>query len=267
MLDGLVSGGVALLAGAAPDLAARIGLAMTLLQLGIGTANDIVDAPRDVGQKAGKPIPAGLVSARSATGVALGLFGAGLGLALTVSGATTALAVVVIGIGLVYDLRLKGTAWSWVPFAVGIPILPVFGWIGATGTLPPPFAILLPAACAAGAALAIGNALVDIERDRAAGASSIAVALGRGRSGWVLVAILTGVGSAAIVSAMVAQRPIGALAALGLVSIVLVAASRASASPTASAARRERMWQVEAVGLAILATIWVGVMVSAGFTT
>ena len=27
----------------------------------------------------------------------------------------------------------KGTAWSWVPFAVGIPLLPVFAWLGAAG--------------------------------------------------------------------------------------------------------------------------------------
>ena len=30
----------------------------------------------------------------------------------------------------------KGTAWSWLPFAVGIPLLPVYGWLGAAGALP-----------------------------------------------------------------------------------------------------------------------------------
>ena len=38
--------------------------------------------------------------------------------------------LVVIAIGLAYDLRLKGTAWSWLPFAVGIPILPVYRLAG-----------------------------------------------------------------------------------------------------------------------------------------
>jgi 4-hydroxybenzoate polyprenyltransferase len=52
---------VAVLAGAEPGPAIRIGLAMTLLQLGIGTLNDVVDAPADAGVKPGKPIPAGLV--------------------------------------------------------------------------------------------------------------------------------------------------------------------------------------------------------------
>ena len=66
ILDGVVSGATASLAGAPPDLAVRIGLAMTLLQLGIGTVNDVVDAPHDAGRKPGKPIPAGLVGGRAA---------------------------------------------------------------------------------------------------------------------------------------------------------------------------------------------------------
>ena len=95
------------------------------------------------------------------------------------------LAVVVLGIGLAYDLFAKGTAASWVPFAVGIPILPVYGWLGATGSLPDLFRLLVPVAAVAGAALAIGNALVDVERDRAAGDRSVALVLGRGRRpGW-----------------------------------------------------------------------------------
>ena len=38
----------------------------------------------------------------------------------------------------------EGTAWSWLPFAVGIPILPVYGWLGATGSLPGLFHRLVP---------------------------------------------------------------------------------------------------------------------------
>ncbi|HEX2755113.1 MAG TPA: UbiA family prenyltransferase, partial [Candidatus Limnocylindrales bacterium] len=101
-----------MLAGGGIDLAIRIGLAMTLLQLGIGTVNDIVDAPRDAGHKAGKPIPAGLVPAPAARTAAVACFFSGILLAAWVSIVTGVLALVVIGIGLAYDLRLKGTAWS-----------------------------------------------------------------------------------------------------------------------------------------------------------
>ena len=69
-----------------------------------------------------------------------------------------ALAVVVLGVGVAYDLWAKGTPWSWLPFAVGIPLLPVYGWVGATGSPPGFFAVLVPMAVLAGAALAIANA-------------------------------------------------------------------------------------------------------------
>ena len=69
--------------------------------------------------------------------------------------------VVVLAIGYAYDLRFKGTAWSWLPFAVGIPLLPVYGWVGATGGVPASFAVLVPAAVVAGAGLAVANARAD----------------------------------------------------------------------------------------------------------
>jgi geranylgeranylglycerol-phosphate geranylgeranyltransferase len=229
---------------------------MTLLQLGIGTVNDIVDAPRDAGRKAGKPIPAGLVpssAARFATGVIL---------ATTVSIPTGLLAVVVIAIGLAYDLGLKGTPWSWLPFAVGIPILPVFGWIGVTGTLHPAFLVLLPAAVAAGAALAIGNALVDVERDRAASVSSIAVSLGPVRSWRLTAALLASILAAAVGSTAVAGGGWVAIAAIAIIGTIPVLA--AIGSRAASSAARERAWQAETLGLALLAAVWLATVVATG---
>ena len=41
-----------------------------------------------------------------------------------------------LAVGYAYDLVAKGTAWSWLPFALGLPLLPLFGWYGATGGLP-----------------------------------------------------------------------------------------------------------------------------------
>ncbi|MBA2380497.1 MAG: UbiA prenyltransferase family protein [Chloroflexi bacterium] len=257
-----MSGAVALVAGASPELAARIGLAMTLLQLGIGTVNDIVDAPHDAGRKPGKPIPAGHVRSDAALVLAAACFGGGVVLATAISSTTGILAVMVIGIGLAYDLRLKGTAWSWLPFAVGIPILPVFGWVGTSGSLHPVFTVLLPTAFAAGAALAIGNALVDVDRDRDAGISSIAVALGSDTAAWLAVALLGSVWALAWSTALRGGAgPFGVaiIAVGGLVPLAAAAAAR-----TADSARRERLWQVETVGLALLATVWLAVLLGTG---
>ena len=262
MLDGLVSGSVAALAGGPLDLAIRIGVAMTLLQLGIGTVNDVVDAPRDAGRKAGKPIPAGLVSQSGAVILAAGSFGAGVALAVSVSLATAILALVVMASGLASDLRLKGTAWSWLPFAIGIPILPVFGWVGATGTLDPVFVILVPTAVVAGAALAIGNALVDIDRDRTAGVSSIAVALGSQNASGCAVALLGTVWSLAWSSALRAGVSWVLVALIVIVGLIPLAA--AAWAETASSARRERLWQMEAIGLALLAGLWLAAILAPG---
>lgn len=260
VLDGIVSGTSAAIAGGPPDLVVRIGLAMTLLQLGIGTVNDIVDAPRDARRKAGKPIPAGLVSPRTAWALAIVVFVGGAALAGGVSAVTGLLAVVVIAIGLAYDLRLKGTPWSWMPFAVGVPMLAIFGWVGATGTLDPMFAILVPTAVVAGGALAIGNALVDVERDRDAGVSSVAVVLGLGRASRLAAGLFAIVWALAWTSAAWLRIDWKIIAVIGLLGLApVVAMIRAG---HATSARRERLWQLEAIGLALLAGVWLAAVFS-----
>ena len=228
---------------------------MLALQAGIGATNDLVDAPRDAGHKPGKPIPAGLVSGAAARRVALVAFGTGLVLAGAFGGlAGCGVALVVIGVGLAYDLRLKGTAWSWLPFAVGIPILPVFGWLGATGALPTAFVVLVPVAVAAGAALAIANALVDVERDRAAATGSVAIALGPARAWLAHAGLLVVVGLAAVGSVV----PLGGSADRGVavLAAAVIPIAAAVAGRRGSVARRERAWEIEALGLAILAIAW-----------
>jgi 4-hydroxybenzoate polyprenyltransferase len=245
---------VAILAGADPATAVRLGAAMTALQASIGALNDIVDAPRDRASKPGKPIPAGVVSSRLAWVVVLAGAGLGVGLSVPSGQATVGLAVAVLAIGYAYDLVFKGTAWSWFPFAIGIPLLPVFGWLGTTGSLPMTFAILLPVAVIAGAALAIANARADAERDAAAGVDSVATRLGPERS-WALHAGLLVVVVALAVATLVAGAapPAALLAAIGAgLGIGLgVALGRDPDS-----ARRERAWELEAVGVGLLAAAW-----------
>jgi 4-hydroxybenzoate polyprenyltransferase len=231
---------------------------MTALQASIGALNDLVDAPRDAGHKPGKPIPAGLVSVTTARAVVVAAAGTGLALAVPSGPATVVLAVVVLGIGYGYDLVYKGTAWSWVPFAVGIPLLPVFGWLGAVGTLPGSFAILVPVAVLAGAALAIANARADLERDVAAGVDSVAVRLGFERAWTVEAALLAVVVGAALVTLWLADARIGALAvAAGAGVVVLIGLG---VGHRGASARIERSWQIQAVGVGLLGAAWIAGM-------
>jgi 4-hydroxybenzoate polyprenyltransferase len=251
-----------MVAGGGLGVAVVLGVSMTLLQFAIGAVNDLVDAPRDAGHKPGKPIPAGLVSVRTARLVAAASAVGGLALAVVGGPWLVALGAVVLGIGLSYDLWAKGTTLSWLPFALGIPLLPVYGWYGATGSLPGLFLVLVPAAANAGTALAVSNALVDMERDEAAGARSIALALGPSRAGWLVVALNVVVTVLALSTAVVLGAPAGwvvaillaSLAPLGGAVLGLVAASRPGTS------WRELAWEIQAIGTGLLAVAWLGAL-------
>ena len=110
---------------------------MTALQVSIGTVNDIVDAPRDRDGEAGQADP----RRRRVAARRLSRWRSRVGdwawrSAWAAGPLVLLLAIVVLAIGYGYDLVFKGTAWSWLPFAIGIPLLPVYGWVGATGGVP-----------------------------------------------------------------------------------------------------------------------------------
>ncbi len=235
---------------------------MISLQASIGMLNDVIDAPHDAGHKPGKPIPAGLV-ARPAARVGVAVAAAvGLLLAAPSGWPTLALAVLILAIGYGYDLFAKGTAWSWLPFALGVPLLPVFGWLGAAGSVPPAFAILLPTAVVAGTALAIANARADVDRDAAAGVTSVATALGPDRA-WAVAACLFGfVGGVALGSLLVTGA--GPLALAGAVVGVVVISVGTWLGRDDDATRRERAWEAQAVGIAVLAAAWLAGMMGEG---
>jgi 4-hydroxybenzoate polyprenyltransferase len=237
-------------------VAGSLGVAMVLLQAAIGTVNDLVDAPLDAGRKPGKPIPARSIRPSEARVVAVAAGAGGLLLTALVSRsvALVVVAVAILGVGLLYDLRLRGTALSWLPFALGIPLLPVYAWLGAARSLPAEFAVLVPAAFLAGAALAIANALADLERDAAARAPSVAVALGRERA-WLIHAVLhVAVVALAFASSLVAGRPVGPLVGIGVAAFLIAVGVLAARS--LDAGRRERGWELEAIGVAGMAVAW-----------
>jgi len=253
-LDGIVVAAVSLVSGGTPETAIRLGLAMFALQASIGALNDVVDAPRDAGRKPAKPIPAGLVSRPVALGVVAGAGVVGLVLSAASGLATLCLAAVVLAIGYAYDLFAKGTAWSWVPFAVGIPLLPIYGWFGTTEELPPVFALLVPVAVVTGAALAIANARADAERDEAAAIDSVAIRLGSGRSWLVSGALMAIVAVIAMVTLLAWGAPPAAI--LGAIAGIAVMAIGIGAGRGSDPARLERAWELQAVGVGVLAAAW-----------
>jgi 4-hydroxybenzoate polyprenyltransferase len=127
----------------------------------------------------------------------------------------------------------------------------------------------------AGAALLIGNGLVDVERDAKAGKPTTAVRLGRAPAWLAHVGAFGAAVVLALVFAPVVPAPdAGGAAArpelrpiwlagipLGIVLIVAGAALVAAAPPRV----RERGWELEAIGTAALGLGWLaGTAIAAG---
>jgi 4-hydroxybenzoate polyprenyltransferase len=257
-----VAGAIALIAGADAARALLLAASMLLLQLAIGAANDWADAPADAWAQPDKPIPAGLVPRPAAAWIAGVAAVAGLALAWLAGPAVLLVACAGLAAGLAYDLRLKGTRWSWVPYAIGIPLLPLFGWVGATGSVPRALGVLLPVAMLAGAALAIANAVADLERDERAGVETIATSLGLSVARRV-GAGLQGVVAVAALGTAVALGGDRSWIALGAGGAALVGVGVALGWRDGQHAR-QRAWEVQAVGLGVLAAGWVGALAVTG---
>jgi len=163
--------------------------------------------------------------------------------------------------GIAYDLRLKRTRWSWLPFALGIPLLPVYAWVGATGSVPLAFAVLVPIAMVAGAALAVANAVADVEGDERAGTETIATSLGLDRARRIGAALQGLVIGAALTSAAVLGGDTAWVAVGAGGSIVVLAGLGLGWSRTP--ATRRHGWEIQAVGLAIVAAGWLGALAAA----
>jgi 4-hydroxybenzoate polyprenyltransferase len=232
---------------------------MLAIQVSIGALNDWVDRGRDGLEKPRKPIPAGLVGPGLALAVAVVAGSIGVGLS-ALSGLAAGLAgAVALGLGALYDLRLSRTAWSWLPLALALPVVPIHAWLGASGAVPPGLIALVPAGLAAGAALALANGLVDVERDARSGRPAAAVALGAGRAWWVHAVLLGSVAVAVLLAPAVpesggaAPRTLRTWAvAAGLLALALGAMVLRSSRP----AVRERGWELEAVGVAGVGLGW-----------
>ncbi len=250
---------------------------MLALQVSIGALNDLVDIGLDATQKPGKPLPRRLVPGRAAFAVAMGGLVAGLVLSAPSGPGTVAVAAAGAGLGYAYDLRLSRTALSWLPLSLALPLLPIHAWLGATGAIAPGLLTLVPAGVLAGAALALANGLVDIERDARAGRRTVAVGLGPARTWAVHVALLVTVMALAVLVAPGVPLlpgpegggpsgpaagpglPVDLLRVLRTAGVLLGAGLLALGSLALRSRRpgvRERGWELEAVGVARVGIGW-----------
>jgi 4-hydroxybenzoate polyprenyltransferase len=151
-------------------------------QLSVGWCNDVVDVERDrAAGRTDKPLVRGVPQLRTAGLAAVGALAVCVVASLANGWAAGTAHLVGIAAAWAYDLGVKRTRLSWLPYAVGFGLLPAFVTLGLPGQPAPP-----AWSVAAGALLGVGahvtNVLPDIEADVAAGVRGLPQRLGARRS-------------------------------------------------------------------------------------
>ena len=166
-------------------------------QLFVGWTNDYLD--RDLDQRAGrvgKPVAAGVVPAIQVRNAALLALAACVPLSLTNGWAAGLVHLAAVGVATLYNLGLKGTLASVVPYLLAFGSLPAFVTLGLRpGHLPPLWATLGAALLGAGAHFT--QVLPDIEEDRRLGLLGLPQRLGV--RGSIMVAALLLAGSSLLI--------------------------------------------------------------------
>ncbi|WP_327676792.1 UbiA family prenyltransferase [Streptomyces sp. NBC_00467] len=176
---------LALASGRGPAGSAVVAAAVLAGQLSVGWCNDAVDARRDaLCSRRDKPVASGELPRRVvavAAGTALVLC---VPLSLLSGVAAGAVHLVGTAAGWAYNLRLKNTVLSPLPYAVGFGSLPAFVTLGLPSPSWPAWWALV-----AGALLGVGahlvNVLPDIEDDLAMGVRGLPQRMGRAACRWL----------------------------------------------------------------------------------
>ena len=195
-------------------------------QLSIGWLNDVVDAHRDraVG-RADKPVATGAVSARTVAVATAVAAVACVPLSLASGIAAGVVHLVAVAAGWAYDLGMKSTPLSVLPYVVCFGLLPVFVVLGLPpgpgGALPVPPWWLPVAGALLGAGAHFANVLPDLDDDAATGVRGLPHVLGAARSRAAAALLLL---AATVVLAVAAPVPVVLAVAVPVLAALLLAA-------------------------------------------
>jgi 4-hydroxybenzoate polyprenyltransferase len=191
-------------------------------QIAIGASNEWADRHADRLHKPARPIPSGLVTPHCA----LVFASAGL-LLMTISGALLGwweLVLLAAGsaAGLVYNVWLKRTPWSWLPYLLALPLLPTWVWL-VMDAFQPLLLWLYPLGAAFVLAIHLSQTLPDISADSDRGEHGLAVVVGRQRAAAIIWIAATGSTLAVAAGSLIAGgNSLPALLAAAVVAVILV---------------------------------------------
>jgi 4-hydroxybenzoate polyprenyltransferase len=165
------------------------------------------------------------------------------------------LLVVMISAGLVYNIKLKRTPLSWLPYFVALPLVPTWAWV-VMDEFQSELLWLYPIGALFVLAIHVSQTLPDIGADRSRGEHGISVILGRR---WAEVAIwLAAFGSNLAVAAggwLIGSRPLATtVAAVAVCAILAIAFVATRAAPERF---QPHLFKILTSSAVILATGWV----------
>jgi len=246
LLNALVAAALTTTAGGSSTQAALAAVTMLGIHTSIGAMNDLLDQERDKG-RAEKPLVGGNVSPQEARVMVVIAATAGFAAASALSSMSVAIAAAGATLGYLYNAGIKRTPISFLPFALGVALIPAFAWSAAGVPLPAAIATLCLIALPGGSALALQNALADRELDKSVGTNGAVVRLGRQRT-IGLIALLHGL---TYVLLLVSAPPTSSLVLLAAGGLLL--AVGVSLSTRVRRDLRQRGWEVSALALAACA--------------
>lgn len=219
--------GLALALGRGPLGGLAVLLAVLSGQVSVGWANDAFDAQRDRrAQRRDKPVVQGLVSERTLWVAAGTAAAACIPLSILAGGVIGGAAhIVAVASAWGYDLWLKTTLWSFVPYMVSFGLFAPFLTYGLTPPQPPAgWAVATLSLLGLGAHLA--NGIPDIDTDRATESHGLVGRLGRRLSANLAVVALLAA-TALLVGNLDLSPAIATVILAGLAVVSVLAATTA----------------------------------------
>jgi 4-hydroxybenzoate polyprenyltransferase len=252
----LISAGLAALAGLGLGTGLIFVAAVLTGQLSIGWSNDWIDAARDrAAGRTDKPAADGAVPIRTVTVAAVAALLVSIVLSFLLGVPSALAALTLVAAGWAYNLGLKATRASWVPYALGFGALPAAATLALPGH-PWPAWWAMAAGAVLGIAAHAANVLPDLKADKDTGVdgffhhlgprttaiagpillviASILVLLAAGQVTawkWAVLAVIAGLATVGIVTGL--RHPgsrvlFAATIALAGIDILLFAASGAN---------------------------------------
>ncbi|MBP2407031.1 prenyltransferase [Streptomyces netropsis] len=239
---------LAVAAGHSAGGCAWLAAAVLTGQLSVGWCNDAFDARRDAAAGRPKPVATGAVSPQTVWAAAHTALALCVPLSLMCGSLAGTVHLAGVGAAWAYNLRLKATMWSWLPYAAGFASLPAFVTLSSGAHSWPPWWVVV-----AGALLGVGAHLADtvpdISSDLAVGVRGLPHRLGTSGTRRVLPVPLV---AATVALALGPPGPLPAAGAVALTAAVATALAGAALGRTHTKAPFAAAVAVATVDVALL---------------